>query len=67
MTEEVTNEVEKNQGAEMPSGEEGAADVNKQSPANEAEEKEPEDKVNVFLHNVNVSIIQMLRFLSINR
>ncbi|XP_058191447.1 RGG repeats nuclear RNA binding protein A-like isoform X1 [Rhododendron vialii] len=44
VTEEVTNEVEKNQGAEMPSGEEGAGDVNKQSPANEAEEKEPEDK-----------------------
>ena len=30
-------------------GEEIAADANKENPVNESEEKEPEDKVNVFL------------------
>ncbi|KAK7343227.1 hypothetical protein VNO77_11813 [Canavalia gladiata] len=44
VTEEV-NETAKNLGDEKPSGEDDvAADGNKESPANEAEEKEPEDK-----------------------
>ena len=47
VTEEVANETEKNVGDENLAGEEGAADGNKESPANETEEKEPEDKVNV--------------------
>lgn len=46
VTEEVANETEKNLGEEKPAGEEEAADVSKETPANEAEEKEPEDKVN---------------------
>ncbi|KAL6964941.1 hypothetical protein U1Q18_035996 [Sarracenia purpurea var. burkii] len=44
VTEKVVYEDEKNQEAEKPSGEEVATDVNKENPANEAEEKEPEDK-----------------------
>jgi len=44
-TEEVVNETEKNLGDEKPAVEE-VADGNKDSPANETEEKEPEDKVN---------------------
>ena len=47
MTEEVAYEGEKDQGAEKPSVEEGATDINKENPDNEAEEKEPEAKVNV--------------------
>ncbi|CAL5421755.1 unnamed protein product [Camellia sinensis] len=42
VTEEIVNEGEKNQGAEKP--QEDATDVNKENTANEAGEKEPEDK-----------------------
>lgn len=46
MTDEVANETEKNVTEEKPAGEEdAAAEGNKETPANEAEEKEPEDKV----------------------
>lgn len=48
VTEEVVNETEKNLGDENPAGEEGAGDGNKETAANEAEEKEPEDKVKAF-------------------
>jgi len=44
--EEVVNETEKILADEKPVGEEDAAEGNKDSPANENEEKEPEDKVN---------------------
>ncbi|KAL6964943.1 hypothetical protein U1Q18_035999 [Sarracenia purpurea var. burkii] len=44
VTEKVVYEDEKNQEAEKPSGEEVATYVNKENPAIEAEEKEPEDK-----------------------
>ncbi|XP_057496934.1 RGG repeats nuclear RNA binding protein A-like isoform X1 [Actinidia eriantha] len=44
VTEEVVYEGEKDQGTEKPSVEEGATDVNKENPDNEAEEKEPEAK-----------------------
>lgn len=44
VTEEVVNDDERNVGAEKPSGEEDATDVNKESPAKEDEEKEAEDK-----------------------
>lgn len=48
MTDEVANETEKNVSEEKPAGEEdAAAEGNKEVPANEAEEKEPEDKVGV--------------------
>lgn len=47
MTDEVVNETEKTLGDEKPAVEEDATDGNKETPANEAEEKEPEDKVNV--------------------
>lgn len=50
VTDEVVNETEKNLSDEKPTGEEDAADGNKESPANENEEKEPEDKVNVQLN-----------------
>lgn len=50
MTEEVADETEKNFGDEKPVGEEDAADGNKDSPANENEEKEPEDKVKNHFH-----------------
>lgn len=46
MTDEVVNEAEKNLGDEKPAAENDVADGNKDNPANEAEEKEPEDKVN---------------------
>lgn len=46
MTDEVANESEKNLGGERPAGEEDVADAKKESPTNEAEEKDPEDKVN---------------------
>lgn len=46
VTEEVADETEKNLGDEKPAGEEDAAEGNKDSPANENDEKEPEDKVN---------------------
>ena len=46
VTEEATNEGEKNLGAEKPVGEDGVADGNKETPVNEPEEKEPEEKVN---------------------
>lgn len=44
VTEKFIRESEKNLGADKPSGEEGATDVNKDSPANEVDGKEPEDK-----------------------
>ncbi|OIV98711.1 hypothetical protein TanjilG_24882 [Lupinus angustifolius] len=45
VTDDATNETEKKLGDEKPAAEEdAAADANKESPANEAEEKEPEDK-----------------------
>ncbi|CAL0302876.1 unnamed protein product [Lupinus luteus] len=45
VSDEVANETEKNLGDEKPAVKEDAAgDANKESPANEAEEKEPEDK-----------------------
>ena len=47
VTDEVANETEKNLGDEKPAVEEDVADGNKDSPTNETEEKEPEDKVNV--------------------
>jgi plasminogen activator inhibitor 1 RNA-binding protein len=48
VTEEVSNETEKNVAEEKPAGEEdaAAAEGNKETPAIEVEEKEPEDKVN---------------------
>jgi len=45
---EEANETEKNVGDEKPVGEEEAADANKETPANETEEKEAEDKVIFF-------------------
>lgn len=45
VTDEVANETEKNLGDEMPAVEEDVAGGNKEGPTNEAEEKEPEDKV----------------------
>lgn len=57
VTEEVVNDDEKNVGAEKPSGEEDAADVNKESPAKEDEEKEAEDKVNIFYFKLHPLII----------
>ena len=45
MIEEVVNETEKILADEKRIGEEDAAEGNKDSPANENEEKEPEDKV----------------------
>lgn len=47
VTDEVVNETEKNLADEKPALDEEVADGNKDSPANETEEKEPEDKVNV--------------------
>ncbi|GFY90385.1 hyaluronan [Actinidia rufa] len=44
VTEEVVYEGEKAQGTEKPSVEDGATDINKENPDNEAEEKEPEAK-----------------------
>ncbi|CAI8613367.1 unnamed protein product [Vicia faba] len=44
VTDEVVNEAEKNFGDEKPAAENDVAEGNKDSPANEAEEKEPEDK-----------------------
>lgn len=53
MTEEVVNETEKNVGDEKPVVEEEAPDSNKENPSNEAEEKEPEDKVSSnFVSNI---------------
>lgn len=48
-TEEV-NETLKNLGDEKPGEDEVAADGNKENPANEVEEKEPEDKVIVLFY-----------------
>ena len=45
---EEANETEKNVGDEKPVGEEEAADTNKETPANETEEKEAEEKVIFF-------------------
>ncbi|KAF5744270.1 plasminogen activator inhibitor 1 RNA-binding protein-like [Tripterygium wilfordii] len=44
VTEEVANENEKSPGDVKPVGEEDMTDLNKETPANEPEEKEPEDK-----------------------
>ncbi|XP_021903291.1 RGG repeats nuclear RNA binding protein A-like [Carica papaya] len=44
VTEELVQENDKNLSHEKPPGEEDLADGNKESPANEPEEKEPEDK-----------------------
>ncbi len=44
VTEEATNEGEKNLGAEKPVGEDDVANGNKETPVNEPEEKEPEEK-----------------------
>lgn len=52
VTEEVANEDEKILGAEKPLGEEDATDGNKEKPTNEPEEKELEDKVNVFNYHI---------------
>lgn len=55
VTEEAADETEKNVvGDEKPVVEEDAPDSNKENPANETEEKEPEDKVNVFDFHFNV-------------
>lgn len=43
-------ETDKNLGDEKPAVEEEVADGNKDNPVNEAEEKEPEDKVNVHIY-----------------
>lgn len=53
-TEEPATENEKIVDAEKPhpekqSGEEDAGDVNKENPVNEPEEKEPENKVSIYL------------------
>lgn len=44
---EAVNEPEKNLGDDKPVGEEGAADGDKETPAGEPEEKEPEEKVDL--------------------
>ncbi|GFY92736.1 hyaluronan [Actinidia rufa] len=62
MTEEVVNEGEKNLADEKPSGEEDATNVNKENPTNEPEEKEPEDKVNVFYFILDILIIPRFTF-----
>lgn len=47
--EEVVNEDEKTLNAEkLPSGEEETTDATKETPSNETEEKEPENKVMIF-------------------
>lgn len=45
VNEEVVNESEKNLGDEKPTGEEDAAEGNKENPVSESQEKEPEEKV----------------------
>ena len=50
VTEEAAIEGEKNLGDDKPV-EEAAADRKKENPANEPEEKEPEDKVNALCSN----------------
>lgn len=50
-TEEPVAETE-NTNAEKPSGEENAADANKENPVDEQEEKEPEEKV-PFYFSIN--------------
>ena len=56
------NEGEKNLADEKPSREEDATNVNKEDPANEPEEKEPEDKVNVFYFILDILIIPRFSF-----
>lgn len=71
VTEEVTNETEKNLTDEKPAGEEEAADGNKETvAANETEEKEPEDKVNVhqlrpspIVLNLQSLLLNLLHFM----
>ena len=63
MTEEVVNEGEKNLADEKRSGEEDATNVNKENTTNEPEEKEPEDKVNVFYFILDILIIPRFSFL----
>ena len=48
--EEVMTESDKNLADEKPPVEDEVADGTKDSPANEDEEKEPEDKVNVHIY-----------------
>ena len=62
VTEEVVNEGEKNLADEKPSREEDATNVNKENPTNEPEEKEPEDKVNVFYFILDILIIPRFSF-----
>ena len=59
MTDEVANETEKNVAEDKPAGEEdaAAADGNKETPATEAEEKEPEDKVNDRLNECFLQLV----------
>ena len=47
--EEPVVETEKNVDAEKQSGDEETSDANKENPANEPEEKEPEDKVTFII------------------
>ena len=58
------NEGEKNVASEKPAGEVEATDVNKENPANEAaEEKEPEEKVNIFyFYFLDILIIPKFTF-----
>lgn len=53
LTEDVDNVTEKHLSDDKPAGEEGAEDGNKEAPANEPEEKEPEDKV-YFCFSINL-------------
>lgn len=55
---EAVNETEKNLGDDKPAGEEGAADGDKETPAGEPEEKEPEDKVHTLplLTQIQISL-----------
>ncbi len=61
---EEANETEKNVGDEKPAGEGDGADGNKENPANETEEKEPEDKVIVFNFSVKCFVLNRINFCS---
>lgn len=60
-TEEPVVETE-NTSAEKPSGEENAADANKENPVNEQEEKEPEEKVHIYLSLSGIPVCFGLQF-----
>jgi hypothetical protein len=65
VTEEAADETEKNVvGDEKPVVEEDAPDSNKENPANETEEKEPEDKVNVFDFHLTYFALYKIHFYS---